>query len=116
MLKQVTDPQQQEQIVAAFIAKEERWKSFRRESQPPAWLTLAWGLTFILCSVVLPYWAVYHRPEDVGRIMLWLVIPSTVVGYYFCYSWLNCRQRMLLRILEEEAPALYQKVKNEKIA
>jgi hypothetical protein len=96
------------------LEEERKWAELKRQCQSPAVLGLTWFGILLFISLIGALW-LYGHPGDwkglpfVPFATLLLMAPGVIVAY-------RRRQNALLRIIEIEAPRLFQKLKDEKIA
>ena len=106
----------QEETIARLSSQEDerRWLRLRRECQSPAVLGFTWLGMFILMSLIGALFLVRHPghwdSQLVGLFAPVLVMaPGVMVAY-------QRKQKALLKIIESEAPQLFQKLKTKCIA
>jgi hypothetical protein len=106
----------QEENMARLSAQEEerRWIRLRRECQSPAILGFTWLGVFLFMSLIAALWVV-RAPGHWDRSLVGMFSPVLIMapGVVLAYQ---RKQKALLKIIESEAPQLFQKLKTKGIA
>lgn len=94
--------------------EEKKWAELKRQCQSPAVLIFTWFGIFLFLSLIGGLWLRSHPGDWKGLpfvpfATLLLMAPGVIFAY-------RRRQNALLKIIEIEAPQLFQKLKDEKIA
>jgi Flp pilus assembly protein TadB len=117
MPHEITDPSEQHRIVADFAsqqaAEKQQRAKFRRARQGPPWMwvsfaLLVWGQIIAMAMID---WAQPRKVLIVAAFVASEVLCALIFGIVFARS----RERLLIEIIKQEAPEVYQKLKDEKI-
>ena len=94
--------------------EERKWIQLRRECQSPAVLGFTWLGIFLVTSLISALWLRSHPGDWKGLpFALFAAVLVMAPGVLVTY---RRKQKALLRIIESEAPRLFQKVKTQGIA
>jgi peptidoglycan/LPS O-acetylase OafA/YrhL len=94
-------------------AEEARWAQYRREASSPAWIVIVVVLAALGGMIGLAAFMLKH-PEAIRSPFGLLIVPCSVV-LLLALSIEKRREKTFLRIVRDEAPALYEKLKEERL-
>ena len=90
--------------------EERKWTQLRRECQSPAVLGFTWLGVFIIMSLIGSLWLRGHTGDWKGLPFAFLPVLVMVPGVIIAYQ---RKQKALLKIIESDAPQLFQKLKSK---
>jgi hypothetical protein len=91
--------------------EEKKWTHLRRECQSPAVLGLTWLGIFLVISLICSLWLKGH-PDDWKGLPFAFFLPVLAMapGVIIAHQ---RKQKALLKIIESDAPQLFQKLKTK---
>lgn len=89
--------------------EERKWTQLRRECQSPAVLGFTWLAVFLVTFLICSLWLRDH-PADWKRLPFAFYLPVLIMapGVLIAHK---RKQKALVKIIESEAPELFQKLK-----
>lgn len=96
-------------------AEDERWARIRREAGPDTWLLIL--IVFAVLGGLLVFAFYVSGHAGMVRRASWLVWALAPLSFLFIFaSWMaRRREAALVRLIREEAPGLYEKLRERKV-
>jgi protein-S-isoprenylcysteine O-methyltransferase Ste14 len=107
VLAKVRDERQKRDADAA------RWAKYRRDANPPAWIVILLVVAGLAGMLVLASVLLQH-PKSIFSPLGILIVPVSAF-LAFAAKLDKHRQTTLIRIVQEEAPDLYAKLREERL-
>jgi hypothetical protein len=94
-------------------AEKQRWTRYRIEANPPMWFVVLAMIASLAGMIAFAGYLLGH-PNAIRSPFGLLIAPGVAILYFG--AWLSQRrEKALIRAIREEAPALFEKLKAERL-